>query len=323
MGNQGEKAKKTLFRGLETVVDEREFKEKSRQIEEAAFERVFGDTFQGVVNWNRDVQGRESYAAEVTVENALGEEVTIPVVFHTNYFEWPEGHKEGFLSFGDQQGPCRNTSDVRVRALAKKHFGIIGLSVYSHYIRDEIGKNMEWLARNAEFGEINPFDFEQLQKFPLRLTIRNKRLFQKKLEFREFNAVSQEFLRVLGETTKGNARYAVLMGGNSPDADEVSVEEYFVYDCLSHKSSKRSDSLSLRDLADIFNGTNLLQIGVRVPTNTQGSYETALLNYSKKNPRTIKIYAEGSAEFKYALGNSLRRMQLPSRFTFGKTGYEH
>jgi len=322
MGIQGEEAKKILFRGLEIVVNEGEFRERSRQIEEAAFERVFEDTFQDRVNWNRDVQGRESYTAEVTVENVSGEEVIIPVVFHTNYFEWPDVHKDGFLNFGDEQGPCRNTSDARVRKLAKKYFGITGLPVYSHYIRSEIEKSMEWLARHAEFGDINPYGFEQLQEFPLRLTIKNKRLFQKKLEFREFNAISQEFLRVLGDTSKDNARYAVLTEGNSPDADEVSIEEYFVYDCLSHKSIKRTDSLSLKDLADIFNGTELLQIGVRVPADIHGTFETALLDYSKRNPCMIKIYAEGNSEFKYALGNSLRRIQLPSRFFFGKTGYE-
>lgn len=93
------------------------------------FHKIVNNACSGSVKWKpnheKDERDLESYVANTAITNAEGEEITIPVMFHTiNFTTSFSTKKMGFLHLGDQRGPCRNTTDPEIRRLARAHFKI-------------------------------------------------------------------------------------------------------------------------------------------------------------------------------------------------------
>lgn len=237
-------------------------------------------------------------------------------------------HNPGYLNLGDDEGPCKNTSDKSVRTLAKHYFKIRDLSSPKHYIRANVALEMEYMARLSEFGEIKSFDPEQLKKFPLRTSITKKeskrfgfwkRKVENRIDHQEFIDLSQGLLTSLHYISNGKARYAMIFDGETPNTDNVPEEQFFIYNCISHISPIfTEETSSLRELSkDRFEKVSSIQVGIRFQRKLpEERSEIALLDYNRRNANEVYIYSEGAEEFKLGLAERLQSMELPKGFSF-------
>jgi hypothetical protein len=327
MVNKGKEAKSFLSRGAEISIDKKGYKHNLQ--EEEAFKQIFKLTELGVLNWEPDLEEEDKYHTIIKIKNGLEEETTVPVIFHIGYSEF-EDSPRGYLQLGDKNGPCRNTADKRVRNFARTYLHVNNLPIYSHCIKR--GKGFELLARLSEFRNIEPFNYKQIEKFPFRVNIKDKRIFNNKIGFNDFINISNNFLNAVGEITKGDAKYSIIIDENTPNADECPEEKYFIYDCRTHQSQlqeydqfiknlyRNRTSLSLEDInKETFDNASSIQVGTRMPANVQeGDYEIALLDYYRQDKNIMNIYAEGTHKFKCNLADKIREISLPKGFSLNK-----
>ncbi|MBM3200282.1 hypothetical protein FJZ53_05055 [Candidatus Woesearchaeota archaeon] len=94
------------------------------KILEDAFYKIVNDTFEGKVDWENDYYTPAEYKAKAIVLDYKGKGIIIPVFFQAVRINSDYRLKEGFLHLGNENGPCKNSADKRIKELAKKYFKI-------------------------------------------------------------------------------------------------------------------------------------------------------------------------------------------------------
>lgn len=114
-----------LYVGLETILNEYEFKRAKDNVTELAFSRVFHSQDEGVLQWKRAdgsvPGGLEDFVANVVVKNGRGEEVEMVATLFIGYLD------RAFLYLtlgGKENSPTRNEHDERVRKLYQQITGV-------------------------------------------------------------------------------------------------------------------------------------------------------------------------------------------------------
>lgn len=98
---------------------------KQNKILDDTFSKIVNDTFKGEIIWEKDCSASNlRYKAEAPVINYKRKCIIIPVVFQTARIIQGQAGREGFLYLGDENGPCKNSADNRIKELAKKYFKI-------------------------------------------------------------------------------------------------------------------------------------------------------------------------------------------------------
>lgn len=102
--------------GLESILNENAFREAMRKVTDQAFSHLFEEQASGNLKWRRSGEDMRDLVTDVTIKNALDQEVTISAFFVT--YIGDEGYRSAFLSLGGKEkAPCRNDADESVKNL--------------------------------------------------------------------------------------------------------------------------------------------------------------------------------------------------------------
>ena len=173
--------------------------------------------------------------------------------------------------------------------------------------------------RRAWFDIISPFDFEQLEEFPLRLSIVKQGFNGNSgINHFEFDFISRMYLGLFYSIPSKDSAYGIFTDRTNFDA---LARSFFAFNCLTHKAKSPDDSLSLDEITEEdFDSSE--EIGVKaLLLSLKGNVNYFELRHSKEYPHILYATCAGTSRFKEGMARRFKMLGLPLGFEFGN-GYE-
>ncbi len=133
----------SIYEGIPENISKEEFEERAEVLRNKAFRRIIADTRSRKIDWREEIHGvyHLGYSAKAKLENALGEEVTIPLFLNIHSEITGDGplytHR---LHLGDSTSDPWLIPPYYRRNPSKEHE-----SVYNEFL-DLIESHVPWLS---------------------------------------------------------------------------------------------------------------------------------------------------------------------------------